>query len=610
MRRGAAPTCPRPGGGGAARRAPRRSCRRAGATKIVSSPAIVPATSGSAASSIAFASGVGACRAASRPRDAGRRLRARRPSGAARRSARRAGRGRPRPAARRRAGRSSSRTFTSPSCAMSRETVACTASRPSSRSASATLGLRRELPLADEAQDRALPLELVVTPAPPRAASSACVDLVAGDRQRRRQAQDGLAGRADEQARARARPRRPGRPGGRARAPSSRPRAAHLDHAGKRASPARARAVRADVREQRRRRSSSTTAHGRGARRPGCRRRSSRGRRARSRSGAAVGDEQRADRQAVREPLRERDRVGPDAELLEGEEAARCGRRRVCTSSKTSIAPCSSASARARCEELRRRAGGRRPRPGSARAGSRRCRARRPRRATRRRSAARSARPATSGSNGARFAGWPVTESAPIVRPWNEPSSATTPGFAGRLARPLERRLDRLGAGVAEERLRAAEAVGEPLGEALPSARSSRGSRRARAGRAARARRRAAPDGSGRARRRRSRRAGRGSACRRRRSARRPRRATKVTSCARVGRAGAPRVGQRRAHATTAVAPIVGVRRRAARAATAALSFGTIPPSSVAGRRAGARPRRRRIDDDDRAVEQQARARR
>ena len=38
--------------------------------------------------------------------------------------------------------------------------------------------------------------------------------------------------------------------------------------------------------------------------------------------GGAVGDEQRADRQAVREALRERDRVGRDAELLPGEEPA------------------------------------------------------------------------------------------------------------------------------------------------------------------------------------------------------------------------------------------------------------------------------------------------
>ena len=35
--------------------------------------------------------------------------------------------------------------------------------------------------------------------------------------------------------------------------------------------------------------------------------------------------------------------------------------------------------------------------------------------------------PGTSGSNGSRFAGCPVTDSAPSVRPWNEPSSATRP---------------------------------------------------------------------------------------------------------------------------------------------------------------------------------------
>ena len=35
--------------------------------------------------------------------------------------------------------------------------------------------------------------------------------------------------------------------------------------------------------------------------------------------------------------------------------------------------------------------------------------------------------PGKSGSNGVRFAGWPVIVSAPIVRPWNEPSSATSP---------------------------------------------------------------------------------------------------------------------------------------------------------------------------------------
>ena len=37
--------------------------------------------------------------------------------------------------------------------------------------------------------------------------------------------------------------------------------------------------------------------------------------------------------------------------------------------------------------------------------------------------------PGTSGSKAARFPGCPVAESAPSVRPWNDPSSATIPGF-------------------------------------------------------------------------------------------------------------------------------------------------------------------------------------
>ena len=90
---------------------------------------------------------------------------------------------------------------------------------------------------------------------------------------------------------------------------------------------------------------------------------------------------------------------------------------------------------------------------------------------------------------------------------------------ARHLPRPLQPRLDGLGARVAEERPRAAEASRRAGRRAGASAPSSRGSTCARASRAAGARRRAAPDDSGRARRRRSRRAGRGSGGRRRRSA-------------------------------------------------------------------------------------------
>ncbi len=124
----------------------------------------------------------------------------------------------------------------------------------------------------------------------------------------------------------------------------------------------------------------------------------------------------------------------------------------VCTSSRTSIAPCASASVPRDARASRVRAAGRRPRPAPARAGSRRCRRRRHRRGSPR---VAKRTPGRSGANGSRFAGWPVTESAPSVRPWNEPSSATKPVLAGRLARPLQRRLDRLRAGVAEERARA-----------------------------------------------------------------------------------------------------------------------------------------------------------
>ena len=100
--------------------------------------------------------------------------------------------------------------------------------------------------------------------------------------------------------------------------------------------------------------------------------------------------------------------------------------------------------------------------------------------------------PGTSGPKPSHFAGWPVAESAPSVRPWKPPSSATIRRPPGRLARDLERRLVRLGARVAEEGLRAARSARRGAPRAGASARSSRGSTRARAGRAARAPRQAA----------------------------------------------------------------------------------------------------------------------
>ena len=196
---------------------------------------------------------------------------------------------------------------------MSRETVACTASIPRSRRASASSACvrgtarwtsrriapwrsyfvsRQHLP-----EDRRRPVDLVseivsggvrrsaVSPAVPtsRPCSSAAGATGAG-------------GAVELDARA----------GGRRRAPR---RAA----ASKRSrSPARGRAGRR--RSRRRPRRPPRT-------RRGCRRRSTRGRRGRTRR-RRVGDEQRADRQAVCEPLRERDRVRLHAGALPGEELA------------------------------------------------------------------------------------------------------------------------------------------------------------------------------------------------------------------------------------------------------------------------------------------------
>ena len=128
-----------------------------------------------------------------------------------------------------------------------------------------------------------------------------------------------------------------------------------------------------------------------------------------------IRDEQRADRQAVRKAFRERDRVGLHAELLPREEAAGAADARLHLVEDQQRAVLVRERARL-CEELGRE------RMDAAFALHRleqdRGRVRpdvlEPERA-----------PGTSGSNAARFAGWPVTESAPNVRPWNEPSSAT-----------------------------------------------------------------------------------------------------------------------------------------------------------------------------------------
>ena len=181
-----------------------------------------------------------------------------------------------------------------------------------------------------------------------------------------------------------------------------------------------------------------------------------RGRPART-AGALVGDEQRADRQAVREALRERRRIGPHAELLPGEEAAGAADAGLHLVEDQHRAVLVGERARGG-EELRRRAAGRRPRPARARAGSRPCRRRRrPRASDVVGVAKRDAR--HSGSNARplrRLAGDRERAHRAAVERALERDE---PGLPGRLARALDRGLDRLGAGVAEERVRAAEAL-------------------------------------------------------------------------------------------------------------------------------------------------------
>ena len=159
--------------------------------------------------------------------------------------------------------------------------------------------------------------------------------------------------------------------------------------------------------------------------RRGCRRTCSRGRRAQSRPGSVVCDEQAADRQPVRQALGERDRVGAHAELLEREERARAADARLHLVEDEQRAG-SSASVARRLDEPRVEgddpalAEHRLEQDAAGLAGDR---------GLERRDVVRLRERDTgsSGSNAARFAGWPVTESAPQVRPWNEPSSATTP---------------------------------------------------------------------------------------------------------------------------------------------------------------------------------------
>ena len=235
----------------------------------------------------------------------------------------------------------------------------------------------------------------------------------------------------------------------------------------------------------------------------------------------SVGDEQRTDREPVRERLRERDRVRPDAELLPGEEAARAAdaaldlvedqQRAVLVGERAG----GGQELRARrvdpalaLDRLDQDRPGVRSDGGRERLGV--VQPREPNRGRQRLErlracpAGRSPRARRASARGTS----PRARRRPASRSPCAPTSAPPRSPPHRSCRRTSAR-------------RRSGPRAAPRGGA--SARSSRGWRYARARRAGRAQPPAAPDGSGRARRPRSRRAGRGSACRRRRSARRRR---------------------------------------------------------------------------------------
>ena len=287
----------------------RRSCRR---------PRAAPAAS------IASASGVGEPARRLHDEQRARRHQLAGPAAQRRRSARRAGAGRRRPAGRRRAVLRALRTLTRPSCAMSRETVACTASMPSARSASATSACVESGCCWTSRRIVALPLELRrhASTSPSRSSASVASSVVS------------VSGGVSRSVCSPALPIT--RPCSSAASTTGRGGPVELDgeQQAERRAPRRTRRGRAQSCADSSRTCASSSssivsttaqaaAHATGlppnveAWSPGL----EAGRR-------VVGDEQRADRQAVREPLRERDRVGPHAELLPREEGAACGRRR------------------------------------------------------------------------------------------------------------------------------------------------------------------------------------------------------------------------------------------------------------------------------------------
>ena len=137
----------------------------------------------------------------------------------------------------------------------------------------------------------------------------------------------------------------------------------------------------------------------------------------------------------------------------------------VCTSSSTSSAPAPARDLPRGLQETVGRGRSRRPRPGSARRTRRRCHRRQRTPARPRRRTGRARRRAAAARTASAWPAVPVSDSAPMVRPWNAPSKATILRAAGAPGQ-LERGLVGLGAGVGEEHPgRLADQVDQLLGQ-------------------------------------------------------------------------------------------------------------------------------------------------
>ena len=290
-------------------------------------------------------------------------------------------------------------------------------------------------------------------------------DLRLADHERRQEAQRARAGGVEDEraarraraARAPARRRRP-RPPPSARAPRT---SLHARQLAQRPRPAASPRL-----AHRARASAGSSMHvergvGGGATPAGCRRRSSRGRRARRRRRAPARD-QRADRQPAAEALGQRHHVGPDAVALVGPQRAGAPhpgldlvedqQRAVLVAGRADLAPPARPVERVHARLALDRA--RAPRPRS-----------RPSTAAGAAAGSTASKPGTSGANGACLVSCGVADSAPNVRPWKPPCSTTKRPPGRRLRASLSAASLASAPELAEEHLAAQRALRQPLGQ-------------------------------------------------------------------------------------------------------------------------------------------------